>query len=176
MAEGPNYWDHISEEIPRVARSFFPLSDAREDNFVAGLSMGGYGAFKLGFLCPEKFCAAASLSGALDIDWLNTARPGEARRIFGETASFAGSPHDPVRMLDDLCRSDRPKPKLFQCCGTEDFLYNANQRFRSAAAAKAIDFTYAEQPGMHCWEFWDHTIQDVLRWLPLAGRPQGNGT
>ena len=65
MANGYNYWTFVSEELPAIARSFFPLSDAREDNFVAGLSMGGYGAFKLALRCPDKFAAAASLSGAL---------------------------------------------------------------------------------------------------------------
>ena len=52
MAHGYRYWTFISEELPALARSFFPLSDAREDNFVAGLSMGGYGAFKLGLTHP----------------------------------------------------------------------------------------------------------------------------
>lgn len=53
MAAGGQYWTFISEELPALARSFFPLSAKREDNFVAGLSMGGYGALKLGLRKPE---------------------------------------------------------------------------------------------------------------------------
>ncbi|MBC7251612.1 MAG: hypothetical protein H5T62_15205 [Anaerolineae bacterium] len=64
---GPAYWTFVSEELPRFVRSVFPLSDKREDNFVAGLSMGGYGAFKLVLNKPEKFAAGISLSGVLDI-------------------------------------------------------------------------------------------------------------
>ena len=67
MAEGGQYWTFISEELPKLARSFFPLSPKREDNFVAGLSMGGYGAFKLALRKPDQYAAAASLSGALDM-------------------------------------------------------------------------------------------------------------
>jgi S-formylglutathione hydrolase FrmB len=167
MKEGANYWDYVSEEIPRLARSFFPLSDKREENFVAGLSMGGYGAFKMALKCPEKFCAAASLSGALEMDWMTSARPEEARRIFGDLKSLAGSEYDALTMLEQLQASGKPIPKLFQACGTEDFLYDANLRFKTAVETKGLDYTYLEKPGTHCWEFWDDTIQDVLKWLPL---------
>ena len=67
MAHGGKYWQFISEEVPAVVRDMFSLSSAREDNFVAGLSMGGYGAFKLALTYPERYAAAASLSGAVDI-------------------------------------------------------------------------------------------------------------
>src|SRR5215213_8161991 len=67
MAYGLKYWQFISEEVPALVRDLFLLSSARKDNFVAGLSMGGYGAFKMALTHPERFAAAASLSGALDI-------------------------------------------------------------------------------------------------------------
>ena len=67
---GNRYWTYISEELPSVARFLFPISGARKDNFVAGLSMGGYGAMKLGLTFPDRFAAAASLSGALDVSQL----------------------------------------------------------------------------------------------------------
>ena len=62
---GFNYYEAIAEELPRVLKRFFPnMSDKREKNFIAGLSMGGYGAFKLA-LKSNRFSYAASLSGAL---------------------------------------------------------------------------------------------------------------
>ena len=67
MAHGPRYWDFISEELPQLAQSFFPLSDKRADTFVAGLSMGGYGAFKVALSHPDRYAAAASLSGTVDV-------------------------------------------------------------------------------------------------------------
>ena len=67
LVHGPAYWTFISEELPRFVHSVFPLSDKPEDNFVAGLSMGGYGALKLALNKPNQFNAAASLSGAIDI-------------------------------------------------------------------------------------------------------------
>ena len=62
MAYGGKYGTFLMEELPQIARSLFPLSDAREENYVAGLSMGGYGAFKWALSKPDMFAAAAGLS------------------------------------------------------------------------------------------------------------------
>ena len=67
MKYGDRFYDFISEEVPRIAREFLPISDKREDNFVAGLSMGGYGALKIGLKKPDKFAACAGLSSVADI-------------------------------------------------------------------------------------------------------------
>lgn len=172
MAEGGRYWTFISEELPALARSFFPLSPKREDTFVAGLSMGGYGAFKLGLRKPDTFAAAASLSGALDmvhhsLNWEDpTKKSPEYERIFGKH-SIKDTPDDLLWLLKEVDRSNGPKPLLYQCCGTEDFLYEDNQTFRKACAKTSLSLTYEEGPGEHEWGYWDTKIRDVLAWLPL---------
>ncbi|WP_379135590.1 alpha/beta hydrolase [Paenibacillus sp. sgz500958] len=172
MASGGKYWTFISEELPALARSFFPLSPARQDNFVAGLSMGGYGAIKLGLRKPETFAAAASLSGALDMahhymNWEDpTAKTKEYELIFG-TKDISGTPDDLLWLLEQHHASKGPKTKLYQCCGTEDFLFEDNQRFRKACSQTSLSLTYEEGPGAHEWGYWDAKIQDVLKWLPL---------
>jgi putative tributyrin esterase len=171
MKYGYKYFTFISEELPEIARSFFPLSDKREDNFVAGLSMGGYGAYKIALTCPDKFAAAASLSGAVDIADI-VARPNvtedlELINVFGDLNAVAGSNHDIFHLVDKLDCSNEPKPKLYQCCGTEDFLYDQNVKFKNYMAGKNFDFAYEEEPGMHEWGYWDNKIQRVLEWLPL---------
>lgn len=70
MYHGPDYLTYITQELPRYICRLFPVSDRREDTFVAGLSMGGYGAVKCAFQCPEQYAACASLSGALDVEGL----------------------------------------------------------------------------------------------------------
>src|SRR3954447_5591741 len=64
---GHAYWQFVSDELPQVVHSFFRVSERRQDTFVAGLSMGGYGALKLGLSHPERFGAVASLSGVADV-------------------------------------------------------------------------------------------------------------
>ncbi|GAB6992316.1 alpha/beta hydrolase [Paenibacillus pini] len=171
MAYGNRYWTFISEELPQIARSFFPLSHAREDNFVAGLSMGGYGAMKLALRKPEHFIAAASLSGALHMsnaafkeDWKRT--PFRYDLVFGDQ-DITGTDQDLLWLLKQCDQADGPKPMLYQCCGTEDFLYEDNQEFRKICAETNLQLTYVESPGGHDWTYWDAKIQDVLNWLPL---------
>ncbi len=171
MARGLRYWTFISEELPALCRRLFPLSTKREDTFVAGLSMGGYGAFKLALRCPERFAAAASLSGALDMAALLEADPArgpEMENIFGDLAKLRGSDNDLLHLATKLARSRGPKPRLFQWCGTGDFLYPHNLTFRDHALRLGLDLTYTDGSGDHQWAYWDQHIQNVLRWLPLA--------
>ncbi len=168
---GYRYFTHIAEEVPSIAQRFFPLSDAREENYVAGLSMGGYGAFLLATRNPGTFCAGASLSGAADMASLYQQRDNlgarEMENIFGPLEQLRGAENDLFATTRVMAESDGPKAKLYQCCGTEDYLYEMNIRFRDFAQALPLDFTYAEGPGGHGWDYWDETIRDVLAWLPL---------
>ena len=172
MAHGPRYGAFVAEELPAICQSLFPISAAREDNFVAGLSMGGYGAFRLGLTYPEQFSAAASLSGAVDIATISGDRDkkwtAEMRLIFGDLNKLAGSSNDLFYLADQVSKK-KPQPRLFQCCGTEDFLYQGNLRFRDHALDLGLNLTYEEGPGAHEWSYWDVQIQHVLAWLPLKG-------
>jgi len=176
MAHGGKYWQFISEEVPAVAREIFPLSAERKDNYVAGLSMGGYGAFKMALTHPERYAAAASLSGAVDIndvvsvrnDPLNKIWLEEMRTVFGDLAKVPGSKHDLFALTRKVAKA-RVKPRLYQCCGTEDQLYDQNIRFRDAVRKLPLDLTYEEGPGGHNWAYWDQMIQNVIAWmLPKA--------
>ncbi|ULL18737.1 esterase family protein [Paenibacillus sp. H1-7] len=167
MVHGYKYWTFISEEVPALARSFFPLSEEREDNFVAGNSMGGYGALKLALTYPERFAAAASLSGVTDVAQFVGQRSQEFQHVFGDLEQVEGSRHDVFRLAEDLSRHNGPRPLLYQCCGTEDFLYEANVRFRDHCHSLNLELTYEEEPGSHDWAYWDCKIQSVLNWLPV---------
>ena len=172
MASGPRFWTHISEEVPRLARSFFPLSDRREDMFVAGLSMGGYGAFRMALAHPDRFAAAGSFSGAVDLaaHARKTARKSPQARqemegMFGRGLKIAGTPSDLLALAERVARSRGPKPRLFQYCGTGDFLYQDNLRFRDHARRLKLDLTYREDGGNHAWQYWDEQILAFLKWV-----------
>jgi putative tributyrin esterase len=173
MAHGGRYWQFISEEVPALVRDIFPLSSKREDNFVAGLSMGGYGAFKLALTHPDRFVAAASLSGAVDLsevvrvkkeDPENKAWIEEMRTVFGDLSKVTGSKHDLFVLAKKVAKGSI-KPRLYQCCGTEDDLYPDNVRFQEAVRKLPLDLTYEEGPGEHNWAYWDTMIQRVLGWM-----------
>jgi putative tributyrin esterase len=171
MKHGYKYFTFLSEELPEIARQFFPLSDKREDNFAAGLSMGGYGAFKLALRCPDKYAAAASLSGAVDmasrVKSNQIQDTTELENIFGDLNSIKNSENDLFYLAKNVSALNGPKPKLYQCCGTEDFLYEDNIKFKNFIEKANLDYTYEESPGVHEWKYWDDQIQKVLKWLPI---------
>jgi putative tributyrin esterase len=167
MAHGYRYWDFVSCELLEKARGFFPLSSAREDNFVAGLSMGGHGAFKLALTLPDTFAAAASLSGVADVTQFREVRPLDYQLIFGESGPARGSEHDVFFLAERLAATQRLKPRLYQCCGTEDFLLSQNRALRDCLTPLGFDYLYEEAAGNHDWAFWDKMILRTLRWLAL---------
>lgn len=163
-AYGNRYWTFLSEELPELVGGFFRVSDRREDTFVAGLSMGGYGAFKWALRQPGRFAAAASLSGALDIASRQASDATMLPHVFGG-GSVAGTDGDLLWLLG---RSDPAAlPRLYLGCGTEDPLYQENVAFRDACRQRGVALTVDIGPGGHEWGYWDRKIQDVLAWLPL---------
>ncbi len=172
MADGAAYGTFIEEELPEVARSFFPLSDKREDNFIAGLSMGGYGAMRIALEHPDRFAAAASLSGALDVAAFgrdeDSVRVEWMRQVFGERFDqLEGSRADLSVLLASARSSGARLPELFACCGREDFLIEHSRKFAAQCGALKIPLNYIENEGSHEWGYWDRMIQEVLQWLPL---------
>ena len=168
---GSDFFQFFSKELPELMLQFFPrFSDKREDTFVAGLSMGGFGALKLGINCPEKFSYAASLSGLVD-PMFEVRKTGSLKgyheQNFGTEEELRDSINDLPSMLEKQIEKGVELPRFFQCCGTEDFLYDQNVEFRDRFINK-VDLTYYEEPGIHEWGFWDRNIQRVLNWLPLG--------
>ncbi|HET7306053.1 MAG TPA: alpha/beta hydrolase family protein [Segeticoccus sp.] len=164
---GLPYWTFLSEELPELVASTFRVSRAREDTFVAGLSMGGFGAFKWALHQPERFAAAASLSGALDLAGLSWKGrdPRQRMRIWGRR-KIAGTGDDLLHLLGSAEASELPA--LYLTCGTEDFLHDDNRRFVADAERHGIPLTTDFRPGEHEWGFWDSGIQRVLGWLPIT--------
>src|SRR6476619_6295515 len=116
---GHRYWTYLSEELPGVVGSFFRVSDRPEDTFVAGLSMGGYGAMRLALTHPERYAAAASLSGALDV--VGLAREGGRRELFDRVFGGLPAPEEDLFTLLDRRRGER-LPALHVSCGADDEL------------------------------------------------------
>ena len=175
LARGPRYWKFVSEELIAISRQFFPLSAEPADTFAAGLSMGGYGALRLGFAQPDQFAAVASLSGALDIvrcvresTHVNSLLPPEeCAGIFGAKPKLEKSDSDLFFLSEKIAVTGRTRPMIYLACGTEDSLLDDNRRFHRHLNRLHFEHTYIEEVGAHDWEYWDRQIQRVLDWLPL---------
>ena len=163
---GQRYWTFLTQELPQVVRSFFRVSERPEDTYVAGLSMGGYGALKWALQEPSRFAAAASIAGAVDV--VGLAGRGERRDLFDRV--FGGTPGPTDDLYALLAGSDAAAlPPLHVSCGTADQLLDSNQRFARAASEAGARVTTDWRPGEHDWDFFDAELQRVLAWLPTAG-------
>lgn len=163
---GMRYWEFISEELPAIVKTFFKVSDKREDTYVAGLSMGSYGAAKLALNYPERYSKAAMLSGGLTLMASVIERPDFASRIFGDASAFPGSCSDLAHVARELAKSDRPKPAFFTASGKADFIYD--RHVESSKLLTELGFAvenYEEEGASHEWSFWDKTIQMALEWM-----------
>lgn len=169
---GPAYFTYVTEELPAICARWFRLSNARENTYIAGESMGGYGAFKAALRHPERYSAAASLSGVLDYrtlcgqvlrgEWSDM-RPEELRTLHGPQG-LPGKEDDLFTLLARTAACPT-RPDLIQLCGTEDFLYEGNQKFRQAAGQAGYELTYREAPGDHEWPYWDKAVQHALQFF-----------
>lgn len=171
MKHGNRYWTYLSEDLPQIMSSLFPLSEKREDTFVAGLSMGGYGALKLALNQPERFLACASFSGACDMGIqmngldLNDDFSREITDIFGTSSEFKGSENDLFHQAGQIAHS-KTIPNIYMACGTKDFLYQGNLNFLEHLKKLQIPVKWEATPGRgHTWDYWDEQIQVALKWF-----------
>lgn len=163
-AYGMRFWDFLSGELPQTVERLFRVSAKRADTFVAGLSMGGYGAFKWALREPHRFAAAASLSGALDLAYIQEfdLRPhmrALVSRVFADR-NVAGGDEDLFHLVKKANKADLPR--LLLRCGTEDHLIKQNERFVAACRSAKLDLDADFGPGEHVWSYWDQQIQTVL--------------
>jgi len=173
---GAMYGDFFGRELVEFTRQLFPLSDKREDTFIGGLSMGGYGAIRNGLKYHETFGAIAALSSALVLEGaVNSTddtptiigRRSYFEAVFGDLDKLLGSDNDPKALVSSLQNSGAKIPDMYICCGTEDFLIEQNRDFRDFLQKENVPHTYVEGVGKHDWAFWDEYIAKVLDWLPL---------
>jgi putative tributyrin esterase len=167
---GPAYARHTGEELPAFIERTFQARPDRAGRAIGGLSMGGYGALRVGLGYSDRFCSIHSHSGALDgaatllCRWKEGCYPdapdlpGQMRQIFGS------QPMSPRHDLLELAKKAFSNlPEILIDCGTEDFLLQANRDFVEALRREKIPHTYMEHPSGHDWSYWDTHIQEALR-------------
>lgn len=173
---GPAYAKHFGVELVNFIDGNFQTRPERAARAIGGLSMGGYGALRLGFGFAEKFCSVNSHSGALgrsNADFSHEAEQAgrhrdksreflaELRRIFGPKPNDTG--HDILR-LAQRAQTAGNLPHLLLDCGTEDFLLEDNRDFHRQLTAAGVPHEYREHKGAHDYDYWDRHVQDALKW------------
>ncbi|MBK5201017.1 MAG: acetylesterase [Spirochaetaceae bacterium] len=162
----------IGEELINYVQATFSLSSKKEDNFIGGLSMGGYGAITIGLTYPDRFSKIVGLSSALIINDLTSSSPSrdveeikEFTYVFGDLTQLKNSDKNPERLIKEALSSKVNIPKIFMCCGIDDFLLEVNREFVGFLSKNHVDFIYNEDEGIHDWKFWTNWIAPSIKWL-----------
>lgn len=183
---GPRYFDYVALEVPDVCSRYYPAGTSREERMVAGLSMGGYGALKIGLTYPERFSRVATMSAGCDrlallpevcrsitsLSMLHAVRGELDEPEYLKAMQFLTAFGSPERYLaskqDNLflfAQSVKRAPAIRMMCGTEDFALDMNRRFHEALEKQRIPHEYLENAGGHTWAYWDENLPQLLRWI-----------
>ena len=174
---GNCYGQFIGEELVELTRRMFPLSRKREDTFIGGLSMGGFGAMRNGLNYHKTFGAVISFSGVLELfeEWQKAPEGSDCsfqECLFGSYAAAVNTDKNPIWLANNLA-GKKNLPDIYIACGTEDFLLTHSRNFRDLLVKNGFRVTYEEGPGGHEWDFWDTYIKKALDWLPLDDISRG---
>lgn len=171
-ANGEQWETYLTRDLIADVDRTFRTVRSREGRFIAGLSMGGYGALKAAFKHPELYAAAASFSGALDItrphDTFAGERKPDVMAVFGPIGSGVRSANDVYSLAASAATGSTPY--LWLACGTDDPWLEVNREMARALKARGLAYEYHERPGGHDWTFWDWSIRTWLADPRLAAR------
>jgi len=169
MKYGLRYFTYIADELPEICKNIFNISSKREDTAILGSSMGGYGALRCTLLRPGQygFCGAFASPYLILKEFMDYYR--ETGRldvpdfpaIFGENLEW--KPEYEILHLAERLHKEKIKPQIYTACGTEDYLYDVNIRFRDAMQAYDFDYTYEEWPANHDWNFFNQALDKALK-------------
>lgn len=180
MAHGADYYTHIVKELPAIVKGMFHVSARREDTFIAGLSMGGYGALRLAMLNPDQYAGTACLSACNFVELLmqqaqDNPQPGWLKsmdNIFGDQfPNLMDTEYDVYHVVRQQLAAGKQMPRVFHCIGTEDGGHAVAQKTRQFFESydkPVFDYTYREYPGAHTWEFWDAHISEAMDFFGLT--------
>ncbi len=184
MEYGADYYDYLVKELPGIIKHYLPqISEKREKNFIAGLSLGGSGAISLGMRNPDKYGAIGVLSASsiIPLEYLRAPGPGPESPggpgkmgvnmiNFGveDTNELEGTRHDVLMHARNNYSEGKPLPRVFHAVGQQDHAYPVGQglkKFFEEFDGNPFDYEYHEEPGSHNWDFWDKWIRVFVDWL-----------
>lgn len=175
---GNNYYgEYVGKELVEFTRKMFPLSCRREDTFIAGLSMGGYGALRNGLKYSDTFGCIAGLSSALitegiekrteDADGSFLEKRSYGEFIFGDLSKVKNSDKDLRWLAGKIAEEKKAFPRIYMAVGDKDMLTEKNREFAEYFRDLGADVTFEVGSGGHEWDFWNRYIKHVIDWLPL---------
>jgi putative tributyrin esterase len=160
--KGSQFETYITEEvIQKIDKTYRTVND-KKGRVIAGLSMGGHGALYLSAKHPELFCAAGSMSGAVDMGTMLSRQPNDQviklmQPVFGDQSTNPDlyAQNAVIGMVEKMKNNKLP---LIMDCGVDDFLIEPNRELHRRLVYEKVAHEYTERPGAHTWEYWDNAL------------------
>lgn len=174
MVYGGHYFTFTAYELPVIMEQIFNIRHSRENTYVAGLSMGGYGAAKCALSRPDFYTACAAFSGALDTEWVLRRLPDIDEWHKKLSVAIAGPDLTPPEnsnlftLATDLANKTI-KPRFLVTCGSKDFLLESNHSFSKHMSALPFEYAYKEWDGDHNWDFWEESLPVMFDFFNKTG-------
>lgn len=159
--KGEKWEQFIQDELPGLICGYFPISSRREDTFIAGLSMGGYGAVFHALSKPERYAACGCFSGAIEkVDISACEGPAEK--------------YDICSLLNKRVKDGACLPAFYLACGREDFILDNSERLEEEMTKLGVAHYWECVDGYsHEWRFWDMELEKFIKWLPRTDSYRG---
>lgn len=150
-----------SEVIQKIDKTYRTIND-KKGRVIAGLSMGGHGALYLSARHPELFCAAGSMSGAVDMGTMLGREPNDQilkliQPVFGDQSTNQNL-YDQNAVMGMVDKMKTNKLALIIDCGVDDFLIEPNRELHRRLVYNKVAHDYTERPGAHTWEYWENAL------------------
>lgn len=174
MAHGHKWEDHIAKGLPQYVYTNLPISSAREDNFICGCSMGGYGALRLAMRYPGSYAAAAAMGSVVGLPikyaqgQLNQRFDAMMHAAFGEKSDVLTSDYNLQVLAEAFVKSD-PKPRIKLFVGTNDHTYADNVDFKERIAGLGISYEWFTDDSTHNWDAWNGFLPRALDFMLERG-------
>jgi S-formylglutathione hydrolase FrmB len=175
MTYGPPWFDILTGYLPRELHKIFKIPADREINHIAGLSMGAYGAMRIGLAFPERYATIGAFSGAMDLaaSAAMSINVPAGRMLLAPVLGENLTVPDEADLLKATVKAAEKSRALGQriliTCGKQDELshhiYTQNQNFLKAAKNTSLDITYREWDGLHEWHFWDRSLAEYIGFI-----------
>lgn len=171
---GRKFCTLVGEELPDYLQKTFGLANSRDDTYILGFSMGGFGALHTALAYPERFGKTGAMSSALIVHEVAGMKPGSRnekanydyyRECFGEPEKVLASRSNPETLVDELIAAGKKLPEIYMCCGTEDFLLEPNREMHKFLTGRNVRHEYFESTGGHDMTFWNEYTEKIIEWM-----------
>jgi len=170
MYHGKSYFTFITEELPAICENMFPLSQSKNERFIAGNGIGGYGALKAGLSASHTFSLAAAFSSPIDIMRIvNRIDKQKAVDIYGQVDEISNSTENVYVAAEALLNVNKPLPEIYLSCNAENGLLEENDSFNTYLLNLGVRTTFEKTMDEQTnWKYWDHSLDKFISWLTIA--------